>query len=1046
MASAEQTNLRDWENPALLHRNREPIHVTLLPCPDMATALAATAENRAASPYFKLLNGVWDFHYCNSPMHVPEKFESYEDAAEWSKMPVPSCWQIHGFGQIQYTNVNYPFPVDPPFAPSDNPVGLYRRKFVVPANWDGRQIFLCFEGVNSAFYVYVNGRQVGFSKVAHMPAEFNITPYLQSGENSIAVQVFQWGDGAYLEDQDMWRFNGIFRDVYMISTGTARLRNVHIKPVLDNKYRDAVLTVEATVRSYGKDSAALNVEAELLDASGASVIKGKIGKVKSASADEDAVISADFEIKKPAKWSAEEPNLYTLVVSLVDDKRKVIEVQRYVTGFKKVEIKDGKFLVNGVPIKIKGVNRHDTDPDGGHTCPYQMMIKDITLMKQHNINAVRTSHYPNDPRWLDLCDRYGLYVIDETDLECHGMRPLSRISDDPAWEAAYVDRASRMVERDFNHPSIIMWSLGNESGYGRNHVAMAKWIIAHDPSRPIHYEGTAPWYQYDNRPAEDVSAVYSRMYAQVHELYEHVKNDADPRPFFQCEYAHAMGNGPGSLKEYWDAYYSSDKLMGGCVWEWVDHGLRQKTADGKEFFAYGGDFGERPHDGNFCVDGLNFPDRIPHTGLMELKYAIEPARVEAINLKTGKFKVKNMLNFSTLAHLDGRWEVACDGKCVSQGALPVLNTPAGEAETIRVNYRLPQTLAPGAEYTITFRFTLRDNTLWAKRGHELAHSQFILPMQAPASVIKITDMPALCVQETDVRTIKIQGADFTIDFCKYEGTIRSWQHAGLSLIASNGGPRIQLWRAPTDNDVHMAREIWRANGYDLIQTRVCKITVEEVSAQAVKIIVDGVLGNRAMLPCFDVQYTYTVLGSGDVTLKTHIKPRHDQLGHLPRFGVRLLMPAGYEQFAWLGQGPHESYSDKKISTLLSEYRGTVSDQLENYIKPQENGNKTDVRWAAVTDKLGRGLMVVGEKEINVSVHRFTAEDFAATSHNYLLKPRAETVLNIDAAQCGLGSNSCGPRPLDQYYLQPIEREFTVRLSPVMADGQELGVTARKSIK
>ena len=640
MRSAPKTNARsraqgfnDWENLSVLHHNREAPHATLVPYPDEAAALAGDGHGSAcaplsALPLIQLLNGYWRFKYLPSPRDVPEGFEKPEDAAEgWDAIPVPSCWQMLGYGKPNYTNVHYPYPVDPPRVPQENPVGLYRRTFSVPEGWDGKRVFLTFEGVCSAFYVWVNGKRAGFSKGSHMPAEFDVTRCVRTGENLLAVQVFQWSDGSYLEDQDMWRLNGIFRDVRLTARPEVFVRDVEARALLDERCGHGRLEAVLSLRNSGsRKSKALCAAVSLLDPLGRVVEKARLELRAGVAAGREATLTGRLRVDAPLLWSAEAPNLYTLLVSLYGEDGAVTEVIRQNVGFRRVEIKGGVFQFNGVPIKLQGVNRHDTHPDLGYAVSLESMIQDITLMKRHNVNAVRTSHYPNDPRWLDLCDRFGLYVVDEADLEAHGFgyeAPLipARM---PEFRTAFLDRAMRMVERDKNHPSIMMWSLGNEAGYGPNHVAMADWIRRRDPARLIHYEGER--HHPEPRPAP-VGDVASTMYPTVAELQAEGEKRGDPRPFFMCEYAHAMGNGPGNLREYWETIRAHPRLMGGCVWEWVDHSIRRRTAAGGEWFAYGGDFGDEPNDGNFCIDGLCFPDRIPHTGLIEYKKIIEPVAV-----------------------------------------------------------------------------------------------------------------------------------------------------------------------------------------------------------------------------------------------------------------------------------------------------------------------------------------------------------------------------------------------------------------------------------
>ncbi len=1020
--------VNDWENPQLLSRRREPARAALVPYADAESAL--TGE-RGASPFFKLLNGAWSFYYAPSPMLLPTGFTAEDyDAGQWDTLPVPSNWQMHGYGTPNYTNVAYPYPVDPPHVPQENPVGLYRRTFRLPSSWDGTQVMLVFEGVDSAFYVWVNGQQVGYSQGAHLPSEFNITSYLHAGENTLAVQVFQWSDGSYLEDQDMWRLSGIFRDVYLLAVPEVHLRDARVRTRLDAAYTDAVLEIQATVTSYGAAAAGLHVLARLLDAEDRVVGEAPVGEAIRVDAGGEAIVATEIPVAAPRKWSAEEPYLYTLLLSLLAPDGMVTAVQRINVGFRTVEVRDQQLLINGVPVKLQGVNRHDTHPDLGHAVSLESMVRDITLMKQHNVNTVRTSHYPNDPRWYDLCDRYGLYVVDEADLECHGFcftADFNRISDDPVWEAAYVDRAVRMVERDKNHPSIIFWSLGNEAGYGRNHVAMAAWIHANDPTRLVHYEGATGGAE-NNAHTLDVVDVVSTMYPGVDWLITQGQRTDDPRPFFLCEYAHAMGNGPGNLKEYWEAIRTYPRLIGGCIWEWVDHGIRQCTDAGEEWFAYGGDFGDHPNDGNFCIDGLNSPDRVPHSGLLEYKKIIEPVAVEPVDLRAGTVKIINRYAFTSLNRFHGAWQVLRDGEVLQQGVLPALEVPAGGALTVTLPYALPAAV-PGAECWLNLSFTLAGETLWAPRGYELAWAQLALPVETPAvPLITLAEMPALTVAESAAEIV-ISGDEFRLVFDKHAGVIATWEHQGMRLLTA--GPRFHAWRAPTDNDVHLARE-WRKFGLDRLISRCDRIALTATCPQAVCIEVDSVLGGYSLTPAFTCRYRYTAYGTGDLLIDTQIIPAAG-LPHLPRLGLQMRLPGDFDQFAWYGRGPHESYIDRQESAKVGVYRGSVQEQYVPYVFPQENGNKTDVRWAAVTDLHGAGLLAMGMPLLNVSAHHYTTEDFTNAKHTFELMPRDETILNLDYRQGGLGSNSCGPGPLEQYLLQPVETRFTVRLKPLLSD-------------
>jgi len=1018
----------DWQNVQVLSINREPAHASLLPCPDEECALSG---ERGASPWFRLLNGNWRFMLVPYPDATPEGFEAEEfDASEWDTIPVPSNWQMHGYDRPQYTNINYPYPMDPPFVPDDNPVGLYRRAFVVPEAWLGRRIYLTFEGVNSAFYLWVNGHRVGYSQGSHMPAEFDITPYTRLGGNVVAVQVFKWSDASYLEDQDFWRLSGIFRDVYLTARSDVYLRDVFVRTPLDAEYRDATLEVDVSVRNAGDAPVAgYVVSAKLIDPDGEGALpETTVGAVDLA-AGEEKTLALKAPVSDPDKWTAETPYLYSLLLTLKDAKGEVLEVEHVRVGFRQVEIRDGQFLVNGVSIKLQGVNRHDTHPDLGHAVSLDSMVQDIMLMKQHNINCVRTSHYPNDPRWYDLCDEYGMYVIDEADLETHGFGyeapdiPAKR----PEWREAFLDRAVRMVERDKNHPCIVMWSLGNESGYGENHAAMSEWIRGRDATRPIHYERAIETAE---APAPASVDVVSQMYTSVENLIKQGERTDEPRPFFLCEYAHAMGNGPGNLKEYWEVIRKYPRLIGGCIWEWVDHAIRTRNAEGQEYLAYGGDFGDFPNDGNFCVDGLNFPDRIPHTGLIEYKHIIQPVHIEALDLEHGRIRIVNRHFHRSTDYLQGSWMLLQDDLILDQGEILDLDIPAGEA----VEYQLPYTLPdpePGATYWLNLSFTLAEEMPWASRGYEVAYDQFELPRKAEAPALLAEAMPPVALRDLPGEVI-LHSDEFAITFDKRTGTIRDWIWQEIPLI--DAGPRIQLWRAPTDNDRNI-KHVWYRAGYDRLVSRVQRMEVQELSRHAIRLEVDTRLGAVSLRPSFDVRYCYTLYGSGDLVIETRLIPLQEDLPDLPRVGLELRTLPGFTQFAWYGRGPHESYVDRKESARVGVYAGTVEEQYVPYLFPQENGNKADTRWAAITNLRGEGLLCMGMPVINVSVHHYTTEDLTASAHPHELTRIEETVVHLDYQQGGLGSNSCGPRPLPQYLLQPVEMSFAVRIKPFSMDAR-----------
>ena len=1024
-------SLPDWENLSVLSRNREAPSATSIPYADAETAQAG---ERGASPFFRLLNGQWQFSYWPNPAAVPSGIERGEWDAAWDEITVPGNWQRQGYGRPQYTNVAYPYPVDPPFVPEDNPVGVYKRTFALPPAWDGRQIFLHFAGVDSAFHVWVNGAPCGYSQGSHVPAEFNVTDALQAGENTLTVQVYQWSDGSYLEDQDQWRLSGIFRDVFLLARPPMYLRDVRLRTTLSDSYADARLEVVAAARNAGQTAGESTLRAVLLDGAGAEVAAGTVGTAAVA-AGEEAALAATLALANPNLWSAEEPTLYTLLLTLQAASGEAPTVERFAVGFRDIKIDNGRLLLNGTPITLCGVNRHDTHPDLGHVTPRAHMLRDMVLMKQHNINCVRTSHYPNDPYWLDLCDEYGLYVIDEADLETHGFGEQGgdwgELSKTPEWRDAFVDRAERLVQRDKNHPSVLIWSLGNESGYGPNHHAMIDAIRALD-SRPIHYESA---YETEDYAGLDM---VSHMYTDVPALIAEGEKTDDPRPYFLCEYAHAMGNGPGSLKEYWDAIDKYPRLLGGCVWEWADHGIRQWTEGGKEWFAYGGDFGDVPNDGNFCIDGLCSPDRVPHPALLELKKVIAPVVAVAEDLAAGTVRIKNRHDFSTLAHLSANWRVVQDGVTVQAGtlALPEI-APQGEA-VVSVPYTLPE----HGEADLDITFSLTADTLWAERGHEVAWAQMALPTApAPAVPIMLDAMPALSVTEA-AGHLKITGENFALAFDPRTGAMTDWIYSGTPLLVS--GPALSVWRAPTDNDVQMAAA-WRKAGLDRLASRTVSADWKQTAPQTVEVAVQTVHAADSQRPAFSVTLTYTVYGSGDVRLQTQITPLSENLPPLPRLGLTLTLAPGLDRFTWDGLGPHESYPDRRESVKHGIYSGTVAAQFQSYIRPQENGSKSDVRWAALTNSRGVGLLMAAEPLLHVSVHHYTAQDLTNAQHTYDLVPRPEVVLHLDYAQSGLGSQSCGPGPLPQYLVQPSDVTFAVRLTPFSAEAATPSALSRRRL-
>jgi len=1011
-----EKRLNDWENLEVLQKNRLKSRAYFIPYSDIDSALTFQRE---ISDRIKILNGKWKFHYAPSPYEAPKDFykEDY-DVSSWDEIRVPSNWQMEGYGNPHYTNVMYPFPVDPPRVPSENPTGSYRREFYLEEDLNGKRIILRFEGVDSAFHVWVNGEEVGYSQGSRLPSEFDITPYTRSGKNILAVRVYQWSDGSYLEDQDMWWLSGIFRDVYLVIRPEVHVRDIFIIGDLDEKYESGILKVKLDLINTGKKNIDNHKVSVIFLDDGQKLIK-ETERTFSLESLEEKRIEIEIPIDNPRKWSAEDPYLYNLIINLTNEKGETLEVIPNKVGFRKVELKGGTFLVNGVPIKLKGVNRHEHHPDFGRAVPIEWAEQSIILMKRHNINAVRTSHYPDDPRFYDLCDRYGIYVIDETDLECHGFAftgDINRISNDPKWQPAYIDRIERTVHRDKNHPCVIFWSLGNESGFGINHEAMAEWCRKNDTTRLIHYE-------------RDISAkvadVVSTMYTPVDKLEELGKLTDMEKPHILCEYAHAMGNGPGNLKEYWETFYRYKRLQGGCIWEWMDHGIRKKTPDGKEYFAYGGDFGDEPNDGNFVIDGLVFPDHTPSPGLIEYKKIIEPVKVEEIDLKKGEVKITNLYDFISLDHLTMSWNVTVDGKPIEGGEIPINGINAKESRIVTIPYRLPEDPEPNTDYWLNIYFILTNDTLWAEKGHIVAWAQFKLPVESKKApkILNIDSMPSLTYKDLDTK-VEIKGSDFSLIFNKVKGTMDELRYNGIDLIKI--GPRLNLWRAPIDNDKYVV-ENWKKKFVHLLNHRIDDVHIEVKGKNLIEIRVLSCIAPPVVDWKIDTEYTYSIYGSGDILLEVKGKPQGNLPMLFPRIGLKMGINKELEEVMWYGRGPGESYIDSKEANSFGIYKKSVDELYTPYVKPQENGNRTDVKWVSLTDRKGIGLLFVGMPTINFSAHRFEPEDFEKARHTCDLVPRDYIVLNIDYKHNGLGSASCGPAPLEKYLLYPQDFEFSVRI-------------------
>lgn len=995
-----------WENLEVMHLNREAARASYIPFLDME---GARLGKRSRSPYYKTLNGNWSFRYYSSVYDVEEPFYEIDNNVEnWDKLLVPSCWQSHGYDQMQYTNVNYPIPFDPPFVPDDNPAGAYVREFVVTEAWSDKEVHIMFEGVNSCFYLWINGQFVGYSQGSRVPAEFDVSPYVKVGTNKLAVLVLKWCDGTYIEDQDCWRYTGIFRDVYLLARDYKRIRDIELKQQLNNDFTHADL--QAVIETTGGE---VNVHLELYDA------KGKI--VASAEGNINGSNAIGLTVQYPVLWNAENPYLYQLIVKAGS------EVLQFKIGFRKIEISNGVFKINGVAVKLKGVNRHDSHPELGQTIPINHMIKDLNLMKRHNINTIRSSHYPNDPRFLDLCDEYGFYVVDEADLECHGViltgsqypDSFHRLSIDPAWREVFVDRVIRMVERDKNHACIVMWSMGNESGYGENHIAMQEWTRHRDPSRPVHYEGAA--HIYKGNLNTDTLDVNSRMYASVEEIVQYAEDSASTKPLFLCEYSHAMGNGPGDLKEYWDAFYMYPKLMGGCVWEWNDHGVLKYEADGTAFYAYGGDFGEKPHDSNFCLDGLVTPDRKPHIGLLELKQVIAPVVIVAEDQQQGLFKVVNRYDFIDLSGVTLHWKLENKaGKIVNQGHVDGLCILPHQSAIIQINC---------IEETgiLTFSVRQKNETLWADAGYELAFAQFEYELHQDVVVDQV--IPAITANEVN-NLLVLEGESFRHVFDLRKGTIKGIAMHGIEMLTKPAS--FTIWRAPTDNDRNIKQQ-WLAEGYDRLGMKVYTVNWMRVDESVVEVSVSFALTSYIKEPVLKGSALWRFEGSGTIELSVSVEVR-EKLVFMPRFGLRLDMPEFIKEIEYAGFGPHESYIDKHRSAKKGVYLTNVDDMFENYIVPQENGSRYGVNWMIASNEQGMGLRfdkMSGAFSFNAS--HFTPEELTLKSHSHLLQKSGNTIVHIDYKMSGVGSNSCGPELLEKYRLNEKSFDFGFRITPVFKE-------------
>ncbi|MCZ8510953.1 DUF4981 domain-containing protein [Paenibacillus filicis] len=1039
----------EWENPQITGIHKEPAHADMLIYANEETA------RLKQSPYKYELNGDWKFFYCDQIDDFPGAFyrADYDDS-RWGTIKIPGHWQLQGWGTPIYSNIRYPFqPVKellhPPFIPHErNSVGCYRMTFEVPEGWDGRQVFIHFAGVESAFYIWLNGERVGYSQNSMCPAEFNLTAYLREGINVLVVQVYRWSAGSYLEDQDMWRLSGIFREVFLFSTPSVHLFDFFVRSELDDCCEDAELQVTAKVINYsGQAVPPHTVEVKLFDGGG-SALSGSEPLMSGMTCDPankpgmilaGTMRTVEFRIKvtNPLKWTAETPNLYTAILLLKDPEGGVIEAVTCRTGFRKVAVKQGRLLVNGKPVLLKGMNRQEFDPDTGRTVSYERMVQDIRLMKQFNINAVRTAHYPHDTRWYDLCDEYGLYVMDEANVESHGISYRDNVlpGNDPRWMMMALDRIASMVQRDKNHPSVIIWSLGNELGEGENVALMAAYSRTTDPTRLIH-----------KRQMNSVADMDSETYPPVEWMIERGQRNTD-RPFVTNEYAHAMGNAMGNLKEYWDAIEQYPCLIGGFIWEWCDHGIRRIDPQGKPWFAYGGDFGDIPNDGNFCIDGVVTPDRDVTPKLMEVKKVYQYVSFEPKDIENGWITVVNKYSHINLKQFGFHWYLEEDGVVIQDGLLPSVDAAPGQSVSVHIPFCRPK-LEPGAEYVLRLSVCLAEGNRWAEAGHELAWGQLRVPYEVPrAPLFPLSGQEPLRMSETDDR-IDIRGREFQLAINKVSGCIEELSYKNRPVMPQDGGipfgPSLQVFRAPTDNDLRSSYFIgdngWLQAGLDQMSGRVISITAETTPSGEISIKIEkqwnGKKGTGFVHLC-----RYTVLANGCIYFEHHIRPFGD-LPVLPRIGVQMRVSGELENLIWYGRGPHESYSDRKAGARIGRYVSTVTDQFVPYIKPQENGNKEELRWLALVNESNEGILLVADEPVAASVLHYTAHDLAEANNVKDITPRKEAVVSIDYKQTGLGNRSCGPEVMEKYKLYPQIVKFRFRIQPYSPEMGDIGKSAR----
>ena len=1015
----------EWENETIFAVNKEPGHVTYIPYPDTKSLMQDEYFNKPweepKSALYQSLNGKWKFNWVKKPSERPVDFykENY-NVSSWKEIPVPSTLEMLGYGTPIYTNYTYPFLNRPPLILpkkgytneiEQNPVGSYRRNFTLPADWDGKDIILHFNGVYSGMYVWINGEKVGYSEGANNDAEFNITQYVRKGENTIAVEVYKWTDASYIEDQDMFRFSGIHRDVYMYAIPKTHVVDYHIYTDFEGTdFTKSTFRLETFIKNNNKKTSKKHkLAVTLLDPSGNKVAI-MLNDVKQLNAGDTEQYTLQSAVNNPLLWSAEHPHLYTVIVSLQDDKGKEVEVLSSKLGFRKIEIKNKRVYINGEVVFFKGVNRHDTHPKLGKTIPVESMIEDILLMKTHNINTVRTSHYPNDPKMYALYDYYGLYVMDEADCENHGNYT---IADEDSWENAYVDRIERVIQRDRNHPSVIFWSLGNEGGSGKNFDAMYKRAKELDITRPIHYEGK-----------NDIADIESQMYPSISSMTNFDQQNSD-KPYFICEYVHAMGNSVGNLPEYWDYIENySQRTIGGCIWDWVDQG-HNKIGEPDNRYYYGGDFGEQPNDGDFSGNGLTTPDRRVTAKLLEVKKVYQYIKLRPNVLANGKIEIENKYNFCNLNEFELKWEIVKDGIISENGLLQLPDILPDGKIVLQIPFN--RDFEVGKEYFLNVHCILKNDVVWADKGHIVASEQFALTDRVALASVDISKLPKISTTDTP-SLLNIKGDNFAVSFDKKAGVMTSLKYAEREMIYNKSGLQFN-WFRNISNDRYTEQN-YSVTEYD---TPLVSYQTDKSGAYVTVLCNTTATINSKDEIRIPILIKYMIYSDGTIDVDASFTvPENRDI--VRRLGLQMILPKGYGNIKYYGRGPDENYSDRKAAAYFGLYSTTPKGmEAEHYIRAQSMGNREDIRWVSLTDSQNKGLKITSMNKLNFSALHFSDIDISTITHDFELDKirKPEVYLNLDCIQQGLGNASCGPRPLEKYKI-PINTpiSYSFRIEPI----------------